>query len=79
MDTTNNFKQLAAEDEVQTPHAPKHVEQEVMGTIKSGHLMGDVLELYFSKMIDLILLIFGGKNKIDPPKDASNDNVGEAR
>jgi len=79
MDTTNNFKQLAAEDEKHIPHAPKHIENQIMGTVKTGHLMGDVLELYFSKMIDLIMMIFGGKNNKQSQANESDDHAGEVR
>lgn len=60
MDTKkNSFKQLGQEDVNEVGKAPDQVEHNVMGLVHSGHLFGDVIELYFSKMIDLVLSLFG--------------------
>ena len=60
MDTKeNSFKQLGQEDVKEIGKAPEQVEHNVMGLVHSGHFFGDVIELYFSKMIELVLSLFG--------------------
>jgi len=31
--------------------------------MKSGHFFGDVIELYFSKMVDIVLALFGAESE----------------
>lgn len=60
MATSNNsFKQLEQEDVDKVGNAPEQVEQEVMGFVQGGHFFGDVIELYFSKMINILMALFG--------------------
>ncbi len=57
--SSNSFKKMEQEDQEQAGQAPKQVEHEIMGFVQSGHFFGDVVELYFSKMINLFLALFG--------------------
>jgi len=55
----NSFKELGQKEIDEIGETPKKVEQNVMGLVHGGHFFGDVIELYFSRMIDLILSLFG--------------------
>lgn len=57
----NSFKQLEDENIEQAGPAPEQVEHEIMGFVQSGHFFGDVIELYFSKMISLVSALLGSK------------------
>jgi len=60
----NSFKKLEQENEDLVGNAPEQVEHELMGFVQSGHFFGDVIELYFSKMINMLMALFGS----DPEK-----------
>ncbi|NNE28274.1 MAG: hypothetical protein HKN16_01470 [Saprospiraceae bacterium] len=62
-DGKNSFKELENQNIEEAGQTPDNVEHDVMGIVQSGHLFGDVVELYFSKMIDLFLSLFGGSDK----------------
>jgi len=78
MASTNNFKQLAQEDQELIPYAPKQVEQQVMGVVKTSQFAGNVIELYFSKMIEMFMMLLGVTPKQEEVVDKEN-NSGEAR
>ena len=61
----NSFKQMEQEDVHNAGQAPEQIEHEVMGFVQSGHFFGDVIELYFGKMINLLLSLFGADPKSD--------------
>lgn len=56
----NSFKRLMDEEEQQFPHPPPEIEHNVMGTARNVHFMGNVVELYLSRFLDLLVSIFGG-------------------
>jgi len=78
MAATNNFKELEKEDQELTPHAPRRIERQVMGIVNTGQFAGNVLELYFTKLIQLFLMLFG---VVPEEKEDSLDdqNDGEVR
>ncbi len=77
MAATNNFKKMAQEDQELIPHAPEKVEHQVMGVVKTGQFAGNVIELYFSKMIELIMMLFGATPSKKDQKDSESN--GEVR
>jgi len=59
----NNFKQLEQQEMQSHQAPPDHVEEEVMGIIKTGHFFGDVIELYFTKIFEIAGKLLGTKGK----------------
>ncbi len=58
--TENSFKRLEDEAEQQFPHPPPEIEQNVMGTARNVKFMGNVVELYLSRFLEIVVSIFGG-------------------
>jgi len=79
MAANNNFQQLEQEDQKLTPSAPPRIERQVMGFVNTTQFAGNVLELYFTKFIQLFLMLLG-VNKEDSEKAAEeNQDSGEVR
>jgi len=57
--TENNFKKLQEEEERQCPQPPPEIERNVIGTARSIGFVGNVVELYLSKVVDVLSAIFG--------------------
>lgn len=57
----NSFKELEQENAEKIGNTPEQVEHELMGIVQSGHFFGDVVELYFSKMINMVMALFGSE------------------
>ena len=55
----NSFKQIQEEEEQQFPHPPPEIERNVMGTARNISFIGNIVELYFSRVIDVISAILG--------------------
>ncbi len=60
----NSFKQLAEEAEEQFPQAPAEVEHKLMGSVRVTQLVGNVVELYLPRMLDVLRSLF---SPIDAP------------
>lgn len=75
---TNSFKKLEEESEVQHPHAPLDIEQNLMGSMRMTHFVGDVVELYLPRIFDMILAFFGAnpkeKHKMTKTDQLENDS-----
>ena len=54
----NSFKQLAEEAEEQFPQAPVEVEQRLMGSVRVTQLVGNVVELYLPRLLDVLRSLF---------------------
>ncbi len=54
----NSFKELAEEAEEQFPHAPAEVEQQLMGSMRVTHFVGNVVELYLPRLVDMLFSLF---------------------
>ena len=61
MKSKNSFKKLMEEEEMQYPHAPPEIEKEITGSVRMIKLMGNVVELYLTRIVDLFLSMMGGK------------------
>lgn len=64
--TENSFKRLQAEEEASIPHTPPEIEKNVMGTARNISFVGNIVELYLSRVIDVISAFLGS------PKGASS-------
>jgi hypothetical protein len=73
----NNFQQLEEQqiNELlkQTPHVPPKIEMGVMGNVRTMGYMGDILELYLPRVIDLFISLFGGRRDKSIHKNSNND------
>ena len=56
----NSFKKLQEEEEQDFPHPPPQVERNVIGNARNIKFMGNVVELYFSRFLGMLVSIFGG-------------------
>ncbi len=59
MDTTNSFKKLLEEDEWMFP-PPPDIEENVMGSLKILSIMGEAMELYIPRVLEMFVLTLGG-------------------
>jgi hypothetical protein len=50
------------EEEKQYPQAPPEIEKEVTGNVQVIKLMGNIVELYLTRIIDMFLSMMGGTN-----------------
>ncbi len=74
MSPKNSFKKLMEEEEKQYPHAPPEIEKEITGNVKVIKLMGDIVELYLTRIIDMFLSMMGGKNvQAETDEKSGND------
>jgi hypothetical protein len=69
----NSFKKLQEEEEKDFPHPPPQVERNVIGNARNIKFMGNVVELYFSRFLDMIVSIIGGNTT----RRQENKDVGE--
>ena len=69
----NSFKKLQEEEEKDFPHPPPQVERNVIGNARNIKFMGNVVELYLSRILEVIASIFGGN--FTPSRDKKE--VGE--
>ena len=60
MASKNSFKKLMEEEEKLYPHAPPEIEKEIKGSVGMIKLMGNVVELYLTRIIDLFLTMMSG-------------------
>jgi len=78
MKSKNSFKKLMEEEEKQYPHAPPEIEKEIMGSVGMIKLMGNVVELYLTRIIELFLSMMGGNkvqaDTIESQEDSENDS-----
>lgn len=72
---TNNFKKLGEEAEKQNPHAPPEVENNLMGSMRMTHFMGDVVELYLPRIFDMILSLFGANQEVEKKIIENQENL----
>jgi len=57
----NNFKHIEEEQTKHYPGAPPQIEKEVESNLGIGRSMGNILDMYFPKVIQIFLMIMGGK------------------
>lgn len=78
MKSKNSFKKLMEEEEKQYPHAPVEIEKEVIESVRVIKLMGNVVELYLTRIIELFLSMMGGNkvqaDTIESREDSENDS-----
>jgi len=55
----NSFKKLEEEQQRLHPEPPPEVERNVMGNARNIKFMGNVIELYFSRVMSVLAQIFG--------------------
>jgi len=73
----NSFKHIEEEQNKRYPGAPPRIEKEIEHTLSIGRSVGNVLDMYFPKVIKIFLMILGGKgDHIDPTieEDRTFDN-----
>lgn len=66
----NNFQRLANEEERRTPPPPPEIKSNLGGTIKIYRFIGQIVELYLPRVVDLFVLLGSGDNK---PSKTRND------
>jgi len=59
MAAKNNFKKLEEEQMKENPHTPPDIENNIKGSMRLFHFMGDIVELYLPKVFDLVLSLVG--------------------
>lgn len=76
MASKNSFKKLMEEEEKQYPHAPPEIEKEITGNVRMIKLMGNIVELYLTRIIDMFLSMMGGKNvQAETDENQGNDEI----
>jgi hypothetical protein len=51
------------EEEKHYPQAPPEIEKKITGNVKMIKLMGNIVELYLTRIIDMFLSMMGSKNE----------------
>ncbi len=64
----NSFKRLQEEQENQHASPPPEIENNIMGSMRVAHFMGNIVELYLPRVFDLILALFGSKKEEEEKK-----------
>ena len=59
MNTANNFKLLLEEDEIMFPPPPE-IEDNVLGSLQILSIMGEAMELYIPKVLEMFIYTLGG-------------------
>ncbi len=67
----NNFQRLMNEEERRTPPPPPEIKSNLGGTIKIYRFIGQIVELYLPRVVDLFVLLGSGdkspsKRRKDP-------------
>ncbi len=71
--TQNSFKKLQEEEERLVPHAPPEIEKNVMGTARNISFMGNIVELYFSRVFDVISAFLGSSRGVSQFENGESD------
>jgi hypothetical protein len=71
----NNFQRLMQEEERRTPPPPPRIKNNLGGTMKVYRFLGQVVELYLPRVIDLFILLSGGEK----PQTGSRKDPGSGR
>ncbi|MEO1515938.1 MAG: hypothetical protein AAFV95_13030 [Bacteroidota bacterium] len=63
---TNNFK-LLEEEAIQesSPHAISEIENGVRGQVRVFEFTGDTIELYLTRLMDMLVSLLGGESPQD--------------
>ena len=61
------------EEEQRYPKAPEGIEEEVTGSVRMIKLLGDIIELYVTRFVDLFLSMMGGKKIQTETKEPQDD------
>ena len=89
MNATNSFKQIQDEDELRFPPPPE-MEANILGSLQVLTIMGQAMELFIPKALEMFVLTLGGTVKeIDqvikdelpsgaPSNDTDDDTPGSA-
>jgi len=72
----NGFKGIEAEEAEKFPNAPKEVEEQLMGTVRTTKAVGNIIELYLSKMVEMLTALIGGSNS-NIQKSRRRENSGQ--
>jgi hypothetical protein len=59
MTTVNSFKQILEEDELRFPPPPE-IEENILGSLQILTIMGEAMELYIPKVLEMFILTLGG-------------------
>ena len=62
MNTANNFKRLLEEDITMFPPPPE-IEENILGSLQILSIMGEAMELYIPKVLEMFILTLGGTIK----------------
>ena len=68
----NSFKHIEELQNERYPGAPPRIEKEIEHNLGIGRSMGNVLDMYFPKVIKIFLMILGGKG--DHIESTNDDN-----
>ena len=71
--TENSFKRLQAEEEASLPHPPPEIERNVMGTARGFSFAGNIIELYFSRVFDVISAFLGSTKGVSQFENGESD------
>ncbi|MCB0703937.1 MAG: hypothetical protein KDC34_01450 [Saprospiraceae bacterium] len=70
----NNFQRLMEEEERRTPPPPPEIKSNLGGTLKIYQFIGQIVELYLPRVMDLFVLLGGGEN--DPSVKRNDPGAG---
>lgn len=68
----NSFKELEKENMERFEKESQSVKDKIDGETSSYKFIGDVLDLYFSKVMGVFVAMSGGKSENQPIEDNSN-------
>ncbi len=57
---TNNFKRLEEEEFNNMPEPPAEIQNNIVGQVNLFRFIGDIIELYLPKVVDLFVQMSGG-------------------
>ena len=65
----NNFQQLLNDDAGGFDGCGDRVYKRVTGTLDTFRFLGEVVDIYFPKMVDTLIVMSGGSEEDDPNTD----------
>ena len=69
----DNFKQLLWDGEGGFKGREERVYKRVSGTLDTFRLFGEIVDMYFPKMVDTLIVIAGGEDEEGSPREAATD------
>lgn len=73
MPTTNNFKELGEENSKKFEERDKRIRDNVNHSVGFFHFIGDILDLFSSKVVNMFLSVSGGKG---PKSESESQDTG---